>query len=88
MIAAVFACGPRAVLSHESAAYVWSFSTRSDLERRFLRLLRSNELPLPEVNTRVGPYEVDLLWRAERIIAELDGYASLLTCAVRSGPPP
>ena len=28
MIAAVFACGPNAVLSHESAAYLWSLTPR------------------------------------------------------------
>jgi very-short-patch-repair endonuclease len=49
--------------------------TRSDLERAFLRLLRSHELPLPEVNQRIGPYEVDVLWRTERLVVELDGYA-------------
>ena len=134
-MAAVLACGEGAVLSHTSAARLWSLSpqsppfsevtvpnrngrrkrdgirlhyrtgldptdvtrrrnipvttqartkrdmgwsketTRSDLERRFLRLLRSHELPLPEVNQRLGPYEVDFLWRAECLIVELDGYA-------------
>ncbi len=49
--------------------------TRSDLERRFLRLLRSHELPLPEVNARLGPYEVDFLWRSAHLVVELDGYA-------------
>jgi very-short-patch-repair endonuclease len=27
------------------------------------------------VNVRVGPYEVDFLWRAERLVVEVDGYA-------------
>ncbi len=49
--------------------------TRSDLERAFLRLLRSHELPLPEVNARLGPFEVDFLWRSARLAVELDGYA-------------
>jgi very-short-patch-repair endonuclease len=49
--------------------------TRSELERRFLRLLRSHELPLPETNARIGPYTVDALWRAERLVVELDSYA-------------
>jgi very-short-patch-repair endonuclease len=134
-MAAVLACGPGAVLSHASAAHLWSLApksppsshvtvpgtagranrkgivlhrsttlipsdvtrrhnipvttiartqrdmgwtqerTRSDLERRFLSLLRAHELPLPEVNARLGPYEVDFLWRAERLVVELDGYA-------------
>jgi very-short-patch-repair endonuclease len=134
-MAAVLACGPGAVLSHASAAHLWSLSptsppffdvtvpstagrakrkgivlhrsttlteadttrrdnipvttlartkedmgwtdatTRSDLERHFLRLLRSHELPLPEVNQRIGPYEVDFLWRDAKLVVELDGYA-------------
>jgi hypothetical protein len=37
--------------------------TRSQLERSFLRLCRRHRLPAPEVNSRVGPYEVDFLWR-------------------------
>lgn len=48
---------------------------RSDLERKFFRLLRSHELPLPEVNQYIGPYEIDFLWRAERLAVELDSYA-------------
>jgi very-short-patch-repair endonuclease len=49
--------------------------TRSHLERLFLRLLCSHELPLPEVNAKLGPCEVDFLWPAQRLVAELDGYA-------------
>jgi hypothetical protein len=37
--------------------------TRSELERRFLRLCRRHRLPAPEVNVRVGPFEVDFVWR-------------------------
>jgi very-short-patch-repair endonuclease len=48
--------------------------TRSELERRFLSLCRRHRFPLPEVNTRVGPYEVDFLWRDRGLIAETDGY--------------
>ncbi|HEX6115972.1 MAG TPA: DUF559 domain-containing protein [Solirubrobacterales bacterium] len=54
----------------------WSAErTRSDLERRFLRLLRAHDLPIPAVNARIGPYTVDFLWRSERLVVELDGYA-------------
>jgi len=134
-LAAVLACGEGAVLSHASAAHLWSLSptsppfsevtvpsrngrrkrdgirlryridltakdvtrrhnipvttkartkrdmgwgketTRSNLERHFLRLLRSHKLPLPEVNQRIGPYEVDFLWRKAKLVVELDGYA-------------
>jgi very-short-patch-repair endonuclease len=48
--------------------------TRSELERRFLRLCRNHGLPKPEVNVRVGPYEVDFLWRCRKLIVETDGY--------------
>ncbi len=49
--------------------------TRSEAERRLLSLIRAAGVPEPEVNARVGSYEVDFLWRAERVIAETDGYA-------------
>jgi hypothetical protein len=48
--------------------------TRSELERRALSLIAAADLPAPEVNVRVHGYEVDLLWRAQRLIVELDGH--------------
>jgi very-short-patch-repair endonuclease len=48
--------------------------TRSDLERLFLRICRQHGIPKPEVNVKVGPYEVDFLWRTERLVVEVDGY--------------
>jgi hypothetical protein len=48
--------------------------TRSDLERLFLRICRRHDIPKPEVNLRIGPYEVDFLWRAERLIVEVDSW--------------
>lgn len=48
--------------------------TRSELERLFLRLCRRHRLPEPEVNARVGPYEVDFLWRDRGLIVEADGF--------------
>lgn len=48
--------------------------TRSELEDRFLALCRRHRLPPPEVNVRIGPYEVDFLWRSRRLIVETDGY--------------
>jgi very-short-patch-repair endonuclease len=51
--------------------------TRSELERRFLGLLTNARLPRPELNAplHVGGrwIEVDCLWRAQRVAAELDG---------------
>jgi very-short-patch-repair endonuclease len=48
--------------------------TRSELERRFLRLCRRAHLPTPEVNAPVGGYVVDFLWRRPDLIVETDGY--------------
>ena len=48
--------------------------TRSELERRFLRLCRRRRFPAPEVNARVGPFVVDFLWRDRALIVETDGY--------------
>lgn len=48
--------------------------TRSRAERRFRALVRKAGLPQPEVNERLGPFTVDFLWRAERLIVEIDGY--------------
>ena len=48
--------------------------TRSELEERFLALVREAGLPEPEANARLGPYEIDFLWREERVAVELDGW--------------
>ncbi len=53
--------------------------TRSELEERFLSLVARSRLPAPECNRRIGPYEVDALWRPHQLIAELDGAATHLT---------
>jgi very-short-patch-repair endonuclease len=60
--------GLRAILNGPDAP------TRSRLEDRFLTLVAQAGLPRPEVNQKVRGYEVDALWRGERLIAELDGY--------------
>jgi predicted transcriptional regulator of viral defense system len=48
--------------------------TRSELEDRFLAFLDAHDLPRPEVNARLERYEVDFLWREQRLIVELDGH--------------
>jgi very-short-patch-repair endonuclease len=50
--------------------------TRSELEARFLALVRRHRLPRPEVNVRIDRYEVDFLWRRERLVVEVDGWES------------
>lgn len=49
--------------------------TRSVFEDAFLAFLDRHHLPRPEVNQRVAGYEVDMLWRPQRLVAELDGLA-------------
>jgi hypothetical protein len=49
--------------------------TRSAFEDAFLEFVGGHGLPLPLVNQRVAGYEVDMLWPAQRVIAELDGHA-------------
>src|SRR3954452_4718013 len=49
--------------------------TRSEAERRLLELVRAARLPQPETNGPVAGHEVDLLWRAERLVAAVEGYA-------------
>jgi very-short-patch-repair endonuclease len=48
--------------------------TRSEAERRLLRLVRSAGLPRPLVNTGVASLEVDVLWRDQRLVVEVDGF--------------
>jgi predicted transcriptional regulator of viral defense system len=53
---------------------------RHELEHRFLELVREAGLPMPETNakvpTRRRTYEIDCLWRAQRVAVELDGRAA------------
>jgi very-short-patch-repair endonuclease len=49
---------------------------RTELEDRMLALCRRHRLPQPEVNVRISRYEVDFLWRDERLIVEVDGWDS------------
>jgi very-short-patch-repair endonuclease len=49
--------------------------TRSEAEERFLALIGKARLPVPEVNAVLAGYEVDFLWRADRLVVEVDGFA-------------
>lgn len=48
---------------------------RSAAEEALLLLIRRAGLPHPEMNVRVHGFEVDLYWRAEGLVAEMDGFA-------------
>lgn len=50
--------------------------TKSGLELTFFELCESNGMPLPELNVRVAGWEVDALFRAQRLAVELDGYGN------------
>jgi len=49
--------------------------TRSEAERRLLDLIAAARLPRPATNVRVAGFEVDAFWPAERLAAEVDGFA-------------
>jgi very-short-patch-repair endonuclease len=48
-------------------------SVKSNLERRFRRLLIRNKIELPHRNQSLGPWTVDCLWPERRVVVELDG---------------
>ncbi len=50
--------------------------TRTELEVLFIAAVRRHRLPVPEVNVKIDRYEVDFLWRDERLIVEVDGWES------------
>lgn len=59
--------------------------TREELERRFKAFLREQAHPAPDYNQPIhlehASYEVDCLWRGERLVVELDGRAAHLNAA-------
>ncbi len=50
--------------------------TRSEAEELFLALVREAKLPAPEANVRIAGFEVDFVWRRDRLVVEIDGRAS------------
>jgi very-short-patch-repair endonuclease len=62
----------RALVSYDptSAAETWS-----ELELRFLDLVREAGLPVPQVNVVVEGFVVDVYWPAADLVVELQGYA-------------
>ena len=48
-------------------------NARSDLEVLVFELCEAESFPLPELNGRFIGWDVDLLWRAERVAVEVDG---------------
>ena len=50
--------------------------TRSGLEDAFQRFVGRHDLPQPEINAHPGGHEVDAVYRRQRVIIELDDYAT------------
>jgi very-short-patch-repair endonuclease len=48
--------------------------TRTDLEQAMLAICRRHRLPRPEVNVKIDRFEVDFLWRDQRLVVEVDGW--------------
>ncbi len=56
------------------AAYRRTDSSKSGLERAFDRLLAPHpEIPDPQRNLHIGPWEIDRFWPAHNLAVELDG---------------
>jgi very-short-patch-repair endonuclease len=49
--------------------------TRSTAERKLLALITAAKLPRPQTNTILAGWELDALWPASKLVAEVDGYA-------------
>jgi very-short-patch-repair endonuclease len=47
--------------------------TDSDLERRFLAIVRRTDLPLPDTGSRLSGFKVDFHWPALGLVVETDG---------------
>lgn len=47
---------------------------RSDLEEDFLALCARRRLPPSETNVKIGRWEVDFLWREQRLVVEIDSF--------------
>lgn len=61
----------RAALSEIEGPAPW---TQSELEDRFLALIRAAGLPEPEMNVLVEGELVDALWRDQKLVVEVDGW--------------
>jgi hypothetical protein len=78
----------RALLDHRAEA---RGITRSRLEERFAAILTRSDLPCPRLNASIAIrgrfFEVDCLWRAQRVIVELDGVQGAWDRSrIREGP--
>ena len=61
----------REVIARDLTAELRSLS---ELELRFVELLRAHDIPLPEINHDVEALKVDAFWHDARAVVELDGF--------------
>lgn len=61
----------KAALAELSGPAPW---TQSELERRFLALVRDARLPEPHANSIVAGFLVDFHWPRHQLVVEVDGY--------------
>ena len=57
------------------------FETESAAERLCLKLMVAHGLKPDESRAQIGPYRVDFLYEAERLVVEVDGYRFLARSA-------
>jgi very-short-patch-repair endonuclease len=67
--------GPRPGVAALRALLAEPAFTRSWAERRLVALLRAAKLPQPVFNAVAEGFEVDALWRRQRVVLEFDSYA-------------
>jgi very-short-patch-repair endonuclease len=66
------AAGLRALVAYDPAT---AAEAQSELELRFIDLVRGVGLPAPQVNVLVEGFVVDAHWPSARLVVELQGYA-------------
>jgi hypothetical protein len=71
--------GVRKIRAILADGHIGAANTREELEHRFITFLDRYGVPRPEINSYMEmggrTYEVDCLWRTQRLIVELDGRA-------------
>jgi predicted transcriptional regulator of viral defense system len=73
--------GSRAIRAVLHARNAGAKTIRSDLEVAFLEFLDRFGLPEPELNAEVEGFEVDAVWREQRVVVELDSRTFHMTVA-------
>lgn len=71
---AIERAGPRPGVAALRALLEEPAFTRSWAERRVVALMRAAKLPRPQFNAEAGGFEVDALWRRQRVVLEFDSY--------------